>query len=316
MENSYRDEKGNNIGLNLTNYTLWGVVIHSRIKYDVDDIYPNYHKELDKYFKQKDSEEYAWSFEAYIVACADEFAQWHHDLEDAIRGGALPIETICKVIKNSLEGYLSDVDFKMIETILSNNEIIRTNNKIDRKSLAELSHIVVNTLVNSLVKESKKNLETIKNELLEARVEKSETVFKEYNSLHLSIDKESIITLPRDIKSSEFEEIIRGSVHHSRAVERMNEKGKYIIRKLFEAYYAHPQQLPDGPILQMLVDIEEYSTIDEAIKGGVGQARVRFDKIMKNPNIFILCILMRRICDHIASMTDRYAIDEYNNLYG
>ena len=38
----------------------------------------------------------------------------------------------------------------------------------------------------------------------------------------------------------------------------MNEKGKYIIRKLFEAYYAHPQQLPDGPILHLLVDCEKY----------------------------------------------------------
>lgn len=37
---------------------------------------------------------------------------------------------------------------------------------------------------------------------------------------------------------------------------------------------------------------------------------------MENPNIYLQSLLMRRICDHIASMTDRYAIDEYTNLYG
>ena len=96
----------------------------------------------------------------------------------------------------------------------------------------------------------------------------------------------------------------------------MNEKGKYIIRKLFEAYYSHPQQLPDGPILHLLVDIGEYKTIDDARNSGIGEARVKFESIMKNPPVLIQCLLMRRICDHIASMTDHYAVEEYNNLYG
>ena len=98
----------------------------------------------------------------------------------------------------------------------------------------------------------------------------------------------------------------------------MNEKGKYIIRKLFEAYYAHPQQLPDGPILHFLVDMgsDKYRNIDDAKEAGIGEARVEFDKIIKNPNVYVECMLMRRICDHIASMTDHYAIEEYNNLYG
>ena len=92
----------------------------------------------------------------------------------------------------------------------------------------------------------------------------------------------------------------------------MNEKGKYIIRKLFEAYYAHPQQLSDGAILHILVDTQyentesnrTYKNIDEAIKNGIGVARMDFDELIRNPNIWVRCILMRRICDHIASMTD------------
>lgn len=104
----------------------------------------------------------------------------------------------------------------------------------------------------------------------------------------------------------------------------MNEKGKYIIRKLFEAYYAHPQQLSDGIILHILVDSKyksvqnetTYNNIDEAINKGIGMARMDFDELIRNPNVWVKCILMRRICDHIASMTDHYAIEEYNSLYG
>ena len=51
-------------------------------------------------------------------------------------------------------------------------------------------------------------------------------------------------------------------------------------------------------------------------KDGIGILRSKFDKKMNNPLCIERILLMRRICDHIASMTDRYAIEEYNNLYG
>ncbi len=309
LEDSYRSKDGKNIGLNLTNFTLYGMIIHSKIMYDANDKYPNYYREFENYIKIKDCEEYAWSIEAYIVKMADEFAQWHHDLEDAMRGGALPIETISKNIKESLKMHLSDEDITIINRIVKDK-------KMDRKTIAELSHIVINTLVNSMVETTQRNMEIIKTELQDKGIDNAETVFRKYDDLSLSINKDSIVCISDDIDTSIFEGLIRGSVHHSRNVERMNEKGKYIIRKLFEAYYTHPQQLPDGPILHLLVDIGEYKTIDKVRKMGIGTARVRFEEIMKNPNIHIQCVLMRRICDHIASMTDRYAIDEYNNLYG
>jgi len=309
LEDSYVDDKGQNIGLNLTNFSLYGMIIHSKLKYDKNDMYPNFQNEIDSLFKLKNDDSYAWSFEAFVVAWADEFAQWHHDLEDAIRGGALPIDRICDTIYGSLNGYMDEEDEAMIENI-------RSNNIMDRKAIAELSHIVVNTLVNNIIKNSRKNFEIIKKELESKGIQDAEVVFTEYDNLDLSIPKEKVISIENEIKTNEFEGIIKGAVHHSRSVERMNEKGKYIIRKLFEAYYAHPQQLPDGPILHLLVETGKYSTIDEAKNVGIGEVRVCFDEVMGNPNIYVKCALMRRICDHIASMTDHYAIEEYNNLYG
>jgi len=189
---------------------------------------------------------------------------------------------------------------------------------MDRKCIAELSHIVVNTLVNDLVNTSLEKIKKLEEILNEKEIKEPERFFNEYDDLELGICRDDIISISDKIKTHKFKNVIKASIHHSRNVERMNAKGKYIIRKLFEAYYAHPQQLPDGPILHLLVDVvpEKYGNIDVAKCEGIGEARVEFDRIMKNPSIYVECMLMRRICDHIASMTDHYAIEEYNNLYG
>ena len=37
----------------------------------------------------------------------------------------------------------------------------------------------------------------------------------------------------------------------------MNAKGKYIIKKLFQAYYSNPQQLDDSTIIQYMKEMHE-----------------------------------------------------------
>lgn len=311
LEDSYRNNDKKNIGLNLTNFTLYGMMIHSKQIYEDDVFCPNFQNEFDKQMKLKGYNEYAWSFEADIVRWADDIAQWHHDLEDAMREGVLPLEKICGTILSSLEDVIDETDKVKLRSF-------DDQSLMDRRCIAELSHIVVNTLVNDLVETSKENLKKLKDTLDQKGLEDSVQVFTNYNDLEFELPRDHIIWLSPKIHVEIFKDTIRASIHHSRNVERMNEKGKYIIRKLFEAYYSHPQQLPDGPILHLLVDMgsEKYKNIDDAKKAGIGEARVEFDKVLNNPKIDIECMLMRRICDHIASMTDHYAIEEYNNLYG
>ena len=316
LEDSYRDSNGNNIGLNLTNYTLFGTMIHSKLKYNSADKYPNFNDEFINQLKQKSGDNYAWSFEAFIVALADEVAQWHHDLEDALRGKAVPLNSIIETIKSVLFKKLTDNDAENLDKISKMP-------KADRKCITELSHIVINYLVDDIIENSKNKLNILYNNCIDKyKINNSEEFFKKFD--YDSEEVKDIISLSNDININEFEKIIKGSIHHSKNVERMNEKGKYIIRKLFEAYYAHPQQLSDGIILHILVDSKyksvqnetTYNNIDEAINKGIGMARMDFDELIRNPNVWVKCILMRRICDHIASMTDHYAIEEYNSLYG
>ena len=94
LEDSYRDSSGKNIGLNLTNFTLYGMMLHSAPKYKDSATAPNFQSEFDKHIRLR-NDTFAWSFEAYIVALADDIAQWHHDLEDALREGVLPLKKNC-----------------------------------------------------------------------------------------------------------------------------------------------------------------------------------------------------------------------------
>ncbi len=324
LEDNYRDAQGNNIGLNLTNYTLWGMMHHSSLVYKDNGFPPDYQTVFQPLLQAgtKPSVE-AWSFEAYIVKIADDIAQWHHDLEDAIRGDAIPIQDICERIQEGLE-LTNEDDLSCIDKI-------GKAGRVDRRNIATLSHIVINTLVNDIVNNSRDNLECIEKAVkgyadkhgIYNNDEMERLLYRDYKLLEDELTKEketltmeTAIAFSPKIKREVFEKTIKAGVHHSRDVERMNEKGKYIIRKLFEAYYSHPQQLPDGPIFHFMVDIKEYKNIDKAREAGAGQVRTRFDELMKNPTLMMRLILMRRICDHIACMTDRYAIEEYNNLYG
>ena len=102
----------------------------------------------------------------------------------------------------------------------------------------------------------------------------------------------------------------------------MNTKGQYIIKKLFEAYYDNPQQLPNHSMVQFLISTDQYKSKESAMaqvsKFGEGVLRTKFMTYYKSKAYDTQenkLKLIRVICDHIASMTDNYAIEEFQRLY-
>lgn len=310
-------------GLNLTNYTLWGILHHSGIEYKEGRVntnirYPNYLDQYNNCLCMKGSQDkQAWSFEAFVVREADEIAQWHHDLEDAIRGGAMDSKEVCNTIKRNLKEIMNLEDLARLEKLADRK-------RFNRRSVADLSRIVVNTLVNRLIDCSLYNLDLLWNNYV-GDVSKKEDFFQQHDwnepEISRAIKLERIEGNNNILKTIEknYPSVISEKIHHSLDVERMNAKGQYIIKKLFQAYYSHPQQLPDGIIIRYMIDINEYVNLQSAEKAGVGAVRVKLDKLLSDKVRFDMkkkIILMRKICDHIAGMTDHYAIEEYNNLYG
>ena len=315
-------------GLNLTNYTLWGIAHHSSLKYKMtrvnvrsEYLEPTYQEQYIKKYLQKDSEDLqAWSFEAYVVAVADEIAQWHHDLEDALRSDAMTLRQVCTQLKDNLLINLSEEDALLLENLAPKN-------KVYRQDLAIISRIVVNNFVSRIIDCSEANLQKLWKDFLEDNPECTEpqNEFFKKNSwdepkIFQAIGFKKFVE--DDGKADKigirFGELIGNNIHHSFVVERMNAKGQYIIKKLFQTYYSHPQQLPDSIIIHYMVFINKYETIEIAREEGTGRVRTKFADVLSNPKEFTLeyqIYLMRYICDHIAGMTDRFALEEYTHLY-
>ena len=117
---------------------------------------PNYQDEYASYICIKDEPSCeAWSFEAYVVAQSDEIAQWHHDLEDAIRGNAMSTQDICKTIEENLKDIMNEGDAKTLNDL-------KNKRSWDRNFMASLSRIVVNSLVNRIIECTDYNLNYIK----------------------------------------------------------------------------------------------------------------------------------------------------------
>lgn len=328
LENGYGDS-----GLNLTNYTLWGMMHHSKLAYGDEDGSPNYCEIFNKDLEVKNGQQ-AWSFEGFVVEQADEIAQWHHDLEDALRSGAMSAKAVCNKIKEILITIISESDLRCFEEMERDAE---QENYDQKRFITLASKVVVNTLVTRIVTCSNQNLLKLStdNKLNEnTRLNffrehtgdeddiKNAIAFDVYSNVDNKKTKEQL---------KKFGDAIRTEIHHSPEVERMNAKGQYIIRKLFQAYATHPQQLPDISIVQFMVETHEknnlsganYSDMASAYKLSSGKVRSDFDDFWNDKsenaesrNFAVRVCMMRKICDHIASMTDHYAVEEYEKLYG
>lgn len=91
-----------------------------------------------------------------------------------------------------------------------------------------------------------------------------------------------IISFSGDLKDkrSQLKEFLLKNLYQHYRVVRMSDKAKRFIQELFGVYLAKPQQLPPS-----------------------SQARIKQEGTY------------RVICDYIAGMTDRYALDEYKKLF-
>lgn len=307
-------------GLNLSNFTLYGLANHSKLIYK--EYVPNYnnldfYKYLKQYCKLSDDKD-AWSFESFVVEQSDEIAQSHHDLEDAIRGNLIIEDEILYLIKLYLFEFMTPIDRKNYRELLhiKNNKSYFIN---------QLSKTIVNLLVTRLIKFSTINLNTLidNNGLTQNKF--SDFLINSSNNLEKRMKR--IISYDRS-ENNEFSEAldafskeINTRTISSYDIQRMDAKGQYIIRKLFEAFYNNPQQLPDNSILTYLKYDEEIlgdvkALYDVKVKKGIGYIRNEFNRLVNCFNEKQKIILMRVICDHLSGMTDNYALDTFSKLYG
>lgn len=337
----------NHKGLNLTSYTLWGILNHSslnaktckdyrRIEEDNKCKMTNRDKlchvsgELSFSFYKNEGELLNdlqdWTFEAGIVAAADEIAQRHHDIEDALYAGIIKIDEICGEFENAFDFFVDKQIKSEIEKIIENKE--------SKFKIPMLSKFIVNFYTTNYIKQLESKMSRI--------VEKfGLTTNEDFSSLKVVIhdflleeyEGENIIkvlqfdshfeNVNENFSSCDrrFQGYLTGIILKSELAQSMDGKSDFIIRQLFKAYLSNPQQLPDNTIVKAYERIWESEEIDsndwlnpKEIKPYM--ARNYVEDILKVENNSVNTIVLRTVCDFIAGMTDQFAMDQYDRLYG
>lgn len=344
-------------GLNLTNYTMWGILNHSNIinkecKKNVSNRCMLNNMEcncdvslpLDFYTRYKGVVlDENITVEGIIVSIADEIAQRHHDVEDALEEKIVGVDELISQIKDIYKGFIEG-NTNYQEKL---HRIEENKNDIDIAT-SMLSSFIVNMLTWEVMKEIKEQLVilcnkcNIKTDGDFERLKLNDDFRKELKK-SVGFSKE----LKGNEKSSkemdrEFQEYISKRILNSHKVQSMDGKGSYIIIKLFKAYMRNPQQLPDKTILKLFDNIKknigngyldkcykkgliEKKLLDEYYEKGISKnnGKLEFVGIIRNLLEILHYsdepkyrgILMRTICDYIAGMTDNYAMQLYFNLY-
>lgn len=336
LEKTYR----NHVGMNLTNFTLWGIKHHSKVSWVKRDPatgkelpcqYKNngqcyfhlepkecvnqnlslgFYDQYDAYTKIKQGDSESWSFEAFLVAMADEIAQRHHDVEDAIFMNIVSTDELTQKVDALFKHYFDDEDKRNF------SKLRREKNR--GYFLPLISKFLVNMLNKALIINS---IERIKGLLKNYDIGSDTDYENIYPEIKLEDAKACITFHPEFVVAhDDFQDFLKNRVLNSFEVQRMDGKGTYIIRKLFKAYLTNPKQLSDATLVY-IDNIHKgrttgRKTIVDLTPSEIGKLRNQVDALSKRSNPGFQINLLRGICDHIAGMTDNFAISEFKRLYG
>ena len=240
LENKYLKFKG----LNLTIETLDGLLKHNGV---IED-YSYIQKIIGlKNFKNKINFKRSPSLESRISAISDDIAYNNHDIQDGLKAKLFKLNDLIQ-IDFFKEIYKSHK--KKIKSI--NNDIL----------IYQIIRDSINLMVKDLIKNTTKNLKMKK--------------AKSFHDIYSCKDRLVFFSNKFMKIEEEIKYFLRTRMYDNKNVLIKNNKGKKIIRKLFDEIYSNPRKY-------------------------LSKEQLKLNKY-------------RAIADFISGMTDRYAINLYNNI--
>jgi dGTPase len=334
--------------LNLTDHTLWGMLNHSSIgknntcpikelekTYKLEDTYKRekdnimcnltYNSENCTFKGMQSIEFYyenfrdidskinflgCWNFEGLVVAIADEIAQRHHDVEDALEYDLISRNDLINEIKNSYKSILTEQNSSDLEKW-------KSNSMTKSEYMKEFSTFIVDLLISNVIHNSKIKISELEKKF---NITDNKEFYKQKQLIfQIKTEKglKKIISFNDEMECTDkkFSKFLKQRVLNSFKAQRMDGMGKYIIIKLFEAYIENPQQLPDKTIKHIYKNLSEIEKTQSYNDKSVGELRIKLNKDHYKGEAQFNSVLLRTICDYIAGMTDRYAINEHKKLY-
>jgi dGTPase len=129
--------------------------------------------------------------------------------------------------------------------------------------------------------------------------------------------------LEHDKLYKRLKEIEDNLVINNYKIDRMNGKSRFVLRQIIKAYLTNPKQLPDH-VLELYAEVCSVPTLKELIKhinsNDSTPKNIRYlnKEIFEDNQKYIIRdkAFLRLLSDYIASMTDLYALQQYQKLYG
>lgn len=223
--------------------------------------------------------------EGQAVAVADEIAQQTHDLEDGLRAGSVGLDTVEEL----------PVAHRVIREIGS------------ERYHQERTWIRQNTLVRGLIR-------LFVSDVIEVSAQRIER-FLERNGIS---DHNGYMACAREVSqttiwfSAEVEELFNGlksfiyaRIINQGPVSRQDWRARRVMAALFGAYWSEPAILPDYLLMRASEELGLPYLRDLPLQRVAGTVAERYHA---TPGF------ARLIVDHLAGMSDRFALEEYRAL--
>lgn len=281
LEEGYPDFKG----LNLTFPVLEGILKHTKINSPDGNLFD--YKGITNDTKYYLNQPFSCSIEGQIVALADEIAQVSHDIEDAIEHNY----DTKQIILEEIQSIINDIPIGGLDK----------GQSVDCNNIKYVISCIIGKIVSTAIERIKLNISS------------------EICSYPLNAEMATDIVLKDFELYDRLVKIENTYIIHNYTVDRMNDKSKFIIRQIIRAYLNNPKQLPDSVLKKYtkICKIEQFNEATNELKESSKNIRYIDPKIFEAYKRKMIqdSDFLRLICDHISSMTDTCAVDEFSQLY-
>ena len=290
--NKLEKRYGKNNGLNLCRQTRDGILKHTTTHKSSTPI------EIIEYDKHLNTHENPSTLEGQIVRAVDEIAQRAHDTEDGLRTSRISIANLIK--QPMIKELFKEDDHGMIM-----EDFDRCKNQI----IPVVSIRIIKLYIRDLFKNSEQRI-------------KSEN-FKSADDV--SIEDSAYIDFSDEFRKKDetYKKYLSEHFYQHHEIKRMDSRGAYFIRKLFNAFKKNPKQMPKDVYDQYKASIQKLNG-ETTNKHQWDQSKCE-DRCLYNTNSKMSCPFaeankpacdcIRVIINQIAGMTDRYADMEYKRLF-
>ena len=254
---------------------------------------------------------FSTTLEGQVVAIADEIAQRSHDVDDAMSAGILRYDELSDFLrKNKMEALCKVITSSYAKIREQSRDYISEQQIICARVISD----IVNYLVNDVVEQSRKNINSFHEDELYLKK-------RRFSSCLICFSKEGERTCKL------LEGMVSRKVLNNPEVAKFDYNASRVIKALFEIYYHNPRLLHKNTLRKLSIEIKKklgkkVDFVDRDTQEIGGEFKRITDDVLWNLQSDAQedwekhRMLVRVIVDYIAGMTDSYARNEYKSFMG